>query len=173
VYSNLLRTDSRHAIEQLEEMGNIRTVMVTGDNLPCAHRIAEEVGICDHVPLFVGQLREDDNNIEGVDWVLKLPSSPKQQESNIDVQQQLESTLTTEILLDQTEMLQSGLVQLAVTGPVFAKLIESKQIKPLLRFIRVFARMTPQDKVETVKLHIGCGKVVGFVGDGGNDCGAL
>ncbi|GMF29947.1 unnamed protein product [Phytophthora lilii] len=47
------------------------------------------------------------------------------------------------------------------------------EIKGLLLNIRIFSRMTPDGKVECVKLHMETGAVTGMCGDGGNDCGAL
>ena len=38
--------------------------------------------------------------------------------------------------------------------------------------IRIFARMTPEDKVKCVELHMAKG-VTGMCGDGGNDASAL
>jgi len=45
-------------------------------------------------------------------------------------------------------------------------------MRSYLLFTRVFARMTPNDKVQCVQLHMERG-VTAMCGDGGNDCGAL
>ncbi|KAL1923032.1 uncharacterized protein VTP21DRAFT_9408 [Calcarisporiella thermophila] len=65
-----------------------------------------------------------------------------------------------------------NVAELAVTGRAFQYLVESKQIRQLLLRIRVFARMTPNDKVNCVQLHMERG-ITAMCGDGGNDCGAL
>lgn len=43
----------------------------------------------------------------------------------------------------------------------------------LLFFTRIFARMSPTDKVAVVRSFVDKDLVVGMCGDGGNDCGAL
>ncbi len=43
--ADVVRTDARHAIEQLKELGVVRTVMLTGDNAKVAQSIAKETGI--------------------------------------------------------------------------------------------------------------------------------
>lgn len=46
-------------------------------------------------------------------------------------------------------------------------------LQKLLRRIIVFGRCSPSGKVDIVRRYMALGLVVGFVGDGGNDCGAL
>ncbi|KXN74247.1 hypothetical protein CONCODRAFT_34886 [Conidiobolus coronatus NRRL 28638] len=45
-------------------------------------------------------------------------------------------------------------------------------MRELLLHTRVFARMTPQDKVDCIQYHMERG-ITAMCGDGGNDCGAL
>jgi cation-transporting ATPase 13A3/4/5 len=60
-----------------------------------------------------------------------------------------------------------------MTGSVFNVLRdEGTLIKQLLPICRVFARMTPVNKVECVELHMATA-ITAMCGDGGNDCGAL
>lgn len=42
-----------------------------------------------------------------------------------------------------------------------------------LFYFRIFARVTPEEKVAVVKMFRDRGLIVGMCGDGGNDCGAL
>jgi P-type E1-E2 ATPase len=63
-------------------------------------------------------------------------------------------------------------IELAVTGKAFNVLILNGLIRELLFDIRVFARMTPVDKVQCVRLFMERA-VTAMCGDGGNDAGAL
>ncbi|GMF09720.1 unnamed protein product [Phytophthora lilii] len=71
-------------------------------------------------------------------------------------------------------MTQSGCdIELAVTGAAFNRLKSMGEMNHLLFHVRIFSRMTPDDKVDCVKMHMEAGAVTGMCGDGGNDCGAL
>jgi len=56
---------------------------------------------------------------------------------------------------------------------VFLRLNFSGELAPLFQHVRIFARMTPQDKIDVVERFVRKGTIVGMCGDGGNDCGAL
>lgn len=43
----------------------------------------------------------------------------------------------------------------------------------MLLHTRIFARTSPENKVQVIQAHIAKGLIVGMCGDGGNDCGAL
>jgi cation-transporting ATPase 13A3/4/5 len=62
--------------------------------------------------------------------------------------------------------------ELAMTGKAFDWFCEHDMIRKYLLDTRVFARMTPNGKVQCVQLHMERG-ITAMTGDGGNDCGAL
>ncbi|KAJ1932879.1 hypothetical protein FBU59_006221, partial [Linderina macrospora] len=66
----------------------------------------------------------------------------------------------------------TSMVELAVTAAAFDHLVEIEKIRQYLFDIRIFARMTPQGKVDCVNLHMERA-ITAMCGDGGNDCGAL
>jgi cation-transporting ATPase 13A3/4/5 len=73
----------------------------------------------------------------------------------------------------KTPLVLGSKYELAMTGSVFNVLTsEGNLIKQLLPICRVFARMTPVDKVTCVELHMAT-DITAMCGDGGNDCGAL
>eukprot|EP00123_Amoebidium_parasiticum_P018505 comp24227_c0_seq1/m.44649 comp24227_c0_seq1/g.44649 ORF comp24227_c0_seq1/g.44649 comp24227_c0_seq1/m.44649 type:complete len:1428 (-) comp24227_c0_seq1:888-5171(-) len=72
----------------------------------------------------------------------------------------------------EVDMSESGPVELAVTGPAFRLLLAQRLMQRYLMHTRIFARMTPHQKVQCVQLFMERG-VTGMCGDGGNDCGAL
>ncbi|KAK6589290.1 P-type ATpase3 [Cryptosporidium xiaoi] len=50
---------------------------------------------------------------------------------------------------------------------------KESRLEQILKKVNVYARMSPNDKVEIVSFFMRRGLVTGMVGDGGNDCGAL
>ncbi|CAH0519293.1 unnamed protein product [Peronospora belbahrii] len=133
LFRNELKEDTVDAIAKLKG-GDIRMVMVTGDNAMCGCYIARQSGMLSSASrLILGEM-----------------------------------VSTTKHLVEQVED-----VELAVTGSAFDYLVARGEIKELLLNIRIFSRMTPDGKVECVKLHMETGAVTGMCGDGGNDCGAL
>jgi cation-transporting ATPase 13A3/4/5 len=67
----------------------------------------------------------------------------------------------------------AGEVDIVLTKPAFKHLQDSGEASQILDKVRIYARMKPEDKVAVIQLHQDRGLVVGMVGDGGNDCGAL
>ncbi|KAH8739910.1 P-type Atpase 3 [Cryptosporidium ryanae] len=58
-------------------------------------------------------------------------------------------------------------------GELAALVNRESRLERILRRVSVYARMSPNDKVEIVNFFMRRGLVTGMVGDGGNDCGAL
>ncbi|KAH9540758.1 hypothetical protein CY35_14G023000 [Sphagnum magellanicum] len=158
-YRNELKHDSRAAIQALKE-GEVRPVMVTGDNAQCGHYIAKECAMVEpHVQVLLGDVDKQGS----VSWV---PMSMKDES-------QIHAMSTDELLRYHRKDLEDGVQELAVTGKAFAILRRSEVMDKLLYFTRIYARFTPADKVLVANLHRDHGLVVGMCGDGGNDCGAL
>eukprot|EP00249_Psilotum_nudum_P025155 c29394_g1_i2 orf=541-4356(-) len=159
LFRNELKPESRDAIMALKE-GEVRPVMVTGDNAQCGHYIAKECGmVASHVQVFLGDIGSDYR-------VLWVPMDTYADGTW--------SALTTQELLQQHgKGLEGGLIELAITGKAFNVLRTTELMERLLLFTRIFARFTPTDKVLAAKMHRDCGLIVGMCGDGGNDCGAL
>ncbi|KAG1712859.1 hypothetical protein DVH05_000594 [Phytophthora capsici] len=158
LFRNELKEDSEDAIKQLKA-GDIRVVMITGDNAMCGCYIARNSGMVapDSRVIFA--------DVERTGSGLNAKTGTVQWR---DVE--------TGVVLDHQTVknLTNGQdVELAVTGAAFNLLKSMGEIQQLLFHIRIFSRMTPDDKVECVKLHMDAGAVTGMCGDGGNDCGAL
>lgn len=152
LFRNMLKDDTPQAIAELKE-GDTRVVMITGDTALTGIFIARQCGmIAPHQRVLLGDLVNgsivwhdvDSGSQEDVDRVLQ--DDPREDhEKNIE---------------------------LAVTGRAFEALMAQNKMRKYLLHTRVFARMTPTDKVQCVRLHMEKG-VTGMCGDGGNDCGAL
>ncbi|KAI9255357.1 hypothetical protein EDC94DRAFT_617434 [Helicostylum pulchrum] len=153
LFRNMLKEDTADAISQLKE-GDIRTVMITGDTALTGIYIARQCGMIDPgQDIFLGDLVHNQmvwrnintgNEINDINTVLNEDTCPDYKKR----------------------------IELALTGCAFEFLVTQNLIRPYLLYTRVFARMTPNDKVKCVQLHMEKG-VTAMCGDGGNDCGAL
>lgn len=159
IFRNEPKVDSQVAIKSLKE-GEVRPVMVTGDNAQCGHYIARECGmVAPHAQIFLGDC--DDQN--SIFW---MPMSS--QSNNVS-----EPLKTAELFQQHRKGLEGGIIELAVTGKAFNILRITDWMENLLFFIRIYARFSPEDKVVITKMYRDHGLIVGMCGDGGNDCGAL
>ncbi|KAJ7563253.1 hypothetical protein O6H91_03G102700 [Diphasiastrum complanatum] len=159
IFRNELKGDSRGAIESLKE-GQIRPVMVTGDNAQCGHYIAKQCSmVASHVQVLLSELNTDNS----ISW--SLMSSNEGNDAKF--------LSTEELLSSHSKDLKEGAMELAITGKVFNQLRTTEVMDGLLLSTRIFARFTPADKVKVATMHRDHGLVVGMCGDGGNDCGAL
>lgn len=65
-------------------------------------------------------------------------------------------------------------VELVISGKVWGALYASGFVdREIMLHARIFARMSPTDKIEVIQTYIDHGLTVAMCGDGGNDCGAL
>ncbi|KAJ3112290.1 hypothetical protein HDU96_004734 [Phlyctochytrium bullatum] len=159
LFRNELKHDTPDALDELRD-GGCRLVMITGDNANTAVFIGKASGMIRHQvtgePEVV--LGDWDKEKRAVVW--------KNLDENKDVSwQDLEAMLVRS---------KSGgrPVELAVTGKAFNSLKADNRLRGMLFDIRIFARMTPEDKVNCVRLHMERA-VTAMCGDGGNDAGAL
>ncbi|KAK1935781.1 putative cation-transporting ATPase 13A3 [Phytophthora citrophthora] len=158
LFRNELKEDSGNAIQQLKS-GDIRVVMITGDNAMCGCYIARNSGMVapDSRVIFA--------DVERTGSGLNAKTGTVQWR-DVDTGVQLDHQ-TVKNLINEAD------VELAVTGAAFNLLKSMGEMQQHLFHIRIFSRMTPDDKVECVKMHMEAGAVTGMCGDGGNDCGAL
>lgn len=161
IFENKLKATTAATLGVLHD-ANIRTIMCTGDNILTAISVGKESGLVDcekvYVPNLVDNPRGDGPQIEWVDV--------NDGESVLDIR-----TLKAE---DPTED-----YTLAVTGDVFRILfrndsdISEAYKEEVLIKASIYARMSPDEKHELMEQLQKLDYVVGFCGDGANDCGAL
>ncbi|KAG0829246.1 hypothetical protein G6F19_007837 [Rhizopus arrhizus] len=145
---NQLRPDTTEAIAQLKQ-GDVRTVMITGDNALTGICIGQQCRLVpDQASVILGDLNEADTLV----WTEVETGS---------IVKDVDAELATD---ERTE--------LALTGPAFRWLVDQGSIQEYLFRTRVFARMTPVDKMKCVELWMERA-ITAMCGDGGNDCGAL
>ncbi|EGZ11144.1 hypothetical protein PHYSODRAFT_337897 [Phytophthora sojae] len=154
LFRNELKDDTADAIAKLKG-GDIRTVMITGDNAMCGCYIARQSGMVDSSSrVILGEM-------------VSTKEAKKLVWRDVDSEEEYDLAGVKHLVAQGED------VELAVTGVAFDYLVAMGEIKGLLLNIRIFSRMTPDGKVECVKLHMETGAVTGMCGDGGNDCGAL
>ncbi|KAL0090136.1 hypothetical protein J3Q64DRAFT_1398603 [Phycomyces blakesleeanus] len=152
LFRNMLKHDTTDAISQLKG-GDTRVVMITGDTALTGIFIARQCGmISPNQQVLLGDA------VNGSVMWHDVDSGER-----VNVDQCLEE--------DHREKHEKQ-IELAITGRAFELLIQREEIGKYLLHTRVFARMTPTDKVDCVQLHMEKG-VTAMCGDGGNDCGAL
>ncbi|KAE9327735.1 putative cation-transporting ATPase 13A3 [Phytophthora fragariae] len=154
LFRNELKDDTADAIAKLKG-GDIRTVMITGDNAMCGCYIARKSGmVASSSRVILGEMVST-KEMKKLVW------------RDVDSEEEYDLPGVKHLVAQGED------VELAVTGVAFDYLVSMGEIKGLLLNIRIFSRMTPDGKVECVKLHMEMGAVTGMCGDGGNDCGAL
>ncbi|XP_019618577.1 PREDICTED: probable cation-transporting ATPase 13A3 isoform X5 [Branchiostoma belcheri] len=170
VMQNALKPETTPIIHQLRE-ANIRTVMVTGDNILTAVSVARECRmVCPGQQVVeVTALPPTDSTPPNITYTVSTKHMEPQEEikgGEIAVQMQ-EDTVDVDDSGDQFHF--------AVSGKSFA--IIRKYFPHVLPKLAVggtvFARMSPDQKTQLLEVYQDLGHYVGMCGDGANDCGAL
>ncbi|XP_066462433.1 polyamine-transporting ATPase 13A2 isoform X2 [Eleutherodactylus coqui] len=162
VMKNVLKPETAPVIYSLRK-ANIRTVMVTGDNMLTAVNVAKSCHL-----------------VEPAEKVFFVNASPPTYDSSATLKFiPSEPTLgeeTREGLYQQGAVfLDMGPYCFAMNGKSYAVLSDYfPDLKPkILIHAAVFARMSPEQKTQLVSDFQDLNYCVGMCGDGANDCGAL
>lgn len=172
LFRNELKPDTTRAILQLKR-GNVRTIMITGDNSHCGYYIARNSMLAN--PDFLMYLSHVNSN-GAIEWhLMRMEKEPPLSEFKVDFLEgkdyQLKEIYTTEELRAIGDLHEMG-IELAVTGKAFEILKKSGFFESFLFDVRIYARFNPNQKVEAVKIYSET-LICGYAGDGGNDVGAL
>ncbi|KAI8393681.1 uncharacterized protein BYT42DRAFT_541902 [Radiomyces spectabilis] len=153
VFKNQLKPDTTENIAELKR-GATRTIMITGDTALTGVYIARQCGMAESgAKVLLGDV---DKRTDRLVW------------TDVDEPETFSDVNVDEYLYNKNHTP----VELAVTGKAFNWLVDHDLIRKYLLDIRVFARMTPNGKVQCIQLHMERG-ITAMTGDGGNDCGAL
>ncbi|KAG7380585.1 hypothetical protein PHYPSEUDO_007025 [Phytophthora pseudosyringae] len=156
LFRNELKEDTSDAIAQLKA-GDIRVVMITGDNAMCGCFIGRKSGMVTPASrVILGGMERSGDRVSTLVW------------RDVD-----DDATCYDLPALKRKLADGEDVELAVTGAAFDHLNAVGEMATLLFNVRIFSRMTPDNKVECVKMHMEAGAVTGMCGDGGNDCGAL
>ncbi|KAG8444442.1 hypothetical protein GDO86_009573 [Hymenochirus boettgeri] len=171
ILENQLKPETKPVIEELTA-ANIRTVMLTGDNLQTACTVGINSGL---VPkngklYLIESVAPEDNVPASITW--NLVEKSKQDGNTYDKEPMKEGFITNEVSWDNNR---SGKYFYAMSG----KSLENvKQYFPnmfsdILLNGLIFARTTPKQKTALVEDLQKIDYCVAMCGDGANDCGAL
>uniref|UniRef100_A0AAX7TBZ9 Polyamine-transporting ATPase 13A3 n=1 Tax=Astatotilapia calliptera TaxID=8154 RepID=A0AAX7TBZ9_ASTCA len=166
IMQNKIKPETAGVLCELQR-ANIRTLMVTGDNMLTAISVARDCGMvrpCEKV-IIADAGPPKDFQPASITW-----HYTENQSSSLDI---------VEIELDEGtwdgEVSQEQSYHFAVSGKAFAVIIEyfPQLVKKLVLRATVFARMAPDQKTQLVEVLQSMDYTVGMCGDGANDCGAL
>ncbi|KAJ3121430.1 hypothetical protein HK100_012392, partial [Physocladia obscura] len=181
MFRNELKPDTMDALHELRD-GGCRVVMITGDNIDTGVFVARKCGMIE-------------SNEYGSVLVVMGDLDPLDSRRIVWKNTEDGSVLDEGALMAQLAAARTGNfrpMELAVTGKCFNTLLDVGSLRHLLFGedcfdllftlkknsrasqidIRVFARMSPDDKVMCVRLHMEKA-ITAMCGDGGNDAGAL
>ncbi|KAJ1916557.1 hypothetical protein H4219_003724 [Mycoemilia scoparia] len=183
MFRNQLKDDTTDALTELKR-GDIRPVMITGDNALTGVYIAKQCGMVpEGTRVILGDIKKSTSEDKEA---LQLPMIEWRDTTTNEVVHDIDTLLAAQnnsrssnsvnkiekaAVVDGRETSDFA-IELAVTAAAFDHLVETEKIRDYLLDIRIFARMTPKGKVEAVQLFMERG-VTAMCGDGGNDCGAL
>jgi len=158
LFRNELKSDTKEAIAIIKG-GDVRPVMVTGDNAHCGYYIARAAElITPGTTIFLSDSEIVGNRVTWSNMKVGAPAN--------------EQGISTDAVVARCEA-SKGTVELAITGKAMSVLTNAGKIHDLLLLTRIFARVQPDQKVQVISMFIARGFITGMCGDGGNDCGAL
>lgn len=167
VMKNVLKLESAPVIDTLRS-ANIRTVMVTGDNMLTAINVARNCGMVGPKEkiIFANGSPSTRSKPATLKFILADP---------LTEQQELIETLYQQGSGCHNETYHCQTYHFALTGKSFAVVREHfpDLLPKILVRGTVFARMSPDHKTELIQSLQQLKYCVGMCGDGANDCGAL
>ncbi|KAM3866042.1 polyamine-transporting ATPase 13A3-like [Diretmus argenteus] len=168
VMQNKLKEESAGVLRDLRQ-ANIRTLMVTGDNMLTAISVARDCGmIQSHERVIIADaLPPKDIQPASITWHYTENAAQNTSKDNQAVEIKLEEEVHDE-QQDQS-------YHFAMSGRTFAVITEHfpQLVQKLVLRATVFARMAPDQKTQLVEVLQSVDYTVGMCGDGANDCGAL
>ncbi|KAL4608143.1 putative cation-transporting ATPase 13A3 [Arapaima gigas] len=166
VMQNKLKAETPKVLEDLQQ-ANIRTVMVTGDNMLTAISVARDCGMIppQHQVIVVDALPPRDTRAARIDWqYVDDPGPPASKDARFEV---------VEMGLEEVDAEER--YHFAMSGKSFAVVMEHfpDLVQKLALRGTIFARMAPDQKTQLVEVLQSVDYYVAMCGDGANDCGAL
>uniref|UniRef100_A0A3B5PQT5 Polyamine-transporting ATPase 13A3 n=1 Tax=Xiphophorus maculatus TaxID=8083 RepID=A0A3B5PQT5_XIPMA len=155
IMQNKLKAETPGVLQDLYR-ANIRTVMVTGDNMLTAVSVARDCGM-----------------IPAGDTVIIADALPPHDGQAAKITWRYADSLEDEGHAEEPKT--QPLYHFAMNGKSFAIIAEHfpDMLQKLVLHGTVFARMAPDQKTQLVETLQGVDYFVGMCGDGANDCGAL
>uniref|UniRef100_A0A8C9ZMV8 Polyamine-transporting ATPase 13A3 n=1 Tax=Sander lucioperca TaxID=283035 RepID=A0A8C9ZMV8_SANLU len=167
IMQNKIKEETAGVLRELRQ-ANIRTLMVTGDNMLTAISVARECGMVrPHETVIIADAAPPkDFHLASITWHYTETPGPTTRDNQ--VRQKSSEPLEKDPQQEQR-------YHFAVTGRAFAVITEHfpQLVQKLVLRATVFARMAPDQKTQLVEVLQSIDYTVGMCGDGANDCGAL
>ncbi|KAL3978996.1 nuclear receptor co-repressor 2 [Sarotherodon galilaeus] len=168
IMQNKLKPETPGVLQDLHQ-ANIRTVMVTGDNMLTAISVARDCGMIppQDTVIIADALPPHDGQAAKITW--RYADKPR----NASRIQEVNISLEDVCHIDEPKS--QELYHFAMNGKSFAVIDEHfpDMLQKLVLRGTVFARMAPDQKTQLIETLQGVDYFVGMCGDGANDCGAL
>uniref|UniRef100_A0A4W6DSV2 Polyamine-transporting ATPase 13A3 n=1 Tax=Lates calcarifer TaxID=8187 RepID=A0A4W6DSV2_LATCA len=168
IMQNKLKAETPGVLLDLHQ-ANIRTVMVTGDNMLTAISVARDCGMIppQDTVIIADALPPHDGQAAKITW--RYADKPSKT-SRLEV-----VNISLEDVCHVDEPKTQELYHFAMNGKSFAVIAEHfpDMLQKLVLHGTVFARMAPDQKTQLIEALQGVDYFVGMCGDGANDCGAL
>uniref|UniRef100_A0A3Q3K787 Polyamine-transporting ATPase 13A3 n=1 Tax=Monopterus albus TaxID=43700 RepID=A0A3Q3K787_MONAL len=168
VMQNKLKAETPGVLQELRR-ANIRTVMVTGDNMLTAISVARDCGMIppQDTVIIADAFSPHDGQAAKITW--------RYADKSCETSRLEEVNISLEDVCHVDEPKRQELYHFAMNGKSFAVIEEHFPdiLVPLVLHGTVFARMAPDQKTQLIETLQGVDYFVGMCGDGANDCGAL
>ncbi|XP_077955237.1 polyamine-transporting ATPase 13A3 isoform X4 [Gasterosteus aculeatus] len=169
IMQNKIKEETAGVLLELRQ-ANIRTLMVTGDNMLTAISVARDCGMvrADEKVIIADAAPPKDFHPASITWhYTENPAQTHQDHQTVEIN--LEDAVSERVTPQDQNY------HFAVTGKAFAVITEHfpQLVQKLVLRATVFARMAPDQKTELVEVLQSIDYTVGMCGDGANDCGAL
>nr|XP_020442430.1 probable cation-transporting ATPase 13A3 isoform X2 [Monopterus albus] len=170
IMQNKIKDETAGVLHQLRQ-ANIRTLMVTGDNMLTAISVARDCGMVPaHEKVIIADaVPPKDAHPASITW-----------HYTENITQTAKDSQTVEIdlgkgIYEKQQTPQEQNYHFAVSGRAFSVITEHfpQLVQKLMLRSTVFARMSPDQKTQLVEVLQSIDYIVGMCGDGANDCGAL
>ncbi|XP_037642436.1 probable cation-transporting ATPase 13A3 isoform X3 [Sebastes umbrosus] len=170
IMQNKIKEETAGVLRELRQ-ANIRTVMVTGDNMLTAISVARDCGMVRAYErvIIADAAPSKDFHPASITWhYTENPTQTNKDTQTVEIN--LEDGVYDEHVAQQEQS-----YHFAVTGKAFAVITEHfpQLVQKLVLRATVFARMAPDQKTQLVEVLQSIDYTVGMCGDGANDCGAL
>uniref|UniRef100_A0A3Q3JU03 Polyamine-transporting ATPase 13A3 n=1 Tax=Monopterus albus TaxID=43700 RepID=A0A3Q3JU03_MONAL len=168
VMQNKLKAETPGVLQELRR-ANIRTVMVTGDNMLTAISVARDCGMIppQDTVIIADAFSPHDGQAAKITW--------RYADKSCETSRLEEVNISLEDVCHVDEPKRQELYHFAMNGKSFAVIEEHfpDMLQKLVLHGTVFARMAPDQKTQLIETLQGVDYFVGMCGDGANDCGAL
>ncbi|GBM58507.1 putative cation-transporting ATPase 13A4 [Araneus ventricosus] len=171
VLENKLKPETIPALNILKD-ANIRSVMVTGDNLLTAITVAKKCGIveeCDSVMIMKADLSSKSDSKSCLEVSYKQANCPSLRNGSLQINGNTHITdFSIPVVFEEQSLV-------AMDGETFnlIRMYDPELLDKVVLKGAIFARMLPEHKLYLIECFQNLGYHVGMCGDGANDCGAL